>query len=57
MELIYARDIHLGEQNEQGHYITVRPDGTFCELCLMAQGWGYLVIIDDKPGEKCELCG
>lgn len=53
----FARDIHLGVQNKNGSYKTVRDDATVCEDCLAVNGWGYTVFADDVPAEKCEICG
>ena len=57
MEVIYARELNLGEQNADGTYKMVRDDGTFCEKCLIKNRWGYTTYVDDQPGDKCEVCG
>jgi hypothetical protein len=57
MDLVYARDINLGEQNKDGTYVIVAKDGTFCEPCLIEKRWGYTSFADDVPGSKCEACG
>lgn len=55
--LIYARNIHLGEQKPNGEYVTVHDDATVCEPCVIEKQWGFTTYIDDVPGEKCVLCG